>query len=95
MFRDLGYYWLRLGIYIALCISSATIFNGLDKSYGSIQVINNEDFSSSPLRFFYTPHKSHFASENGGKYEQKNLVFTNLNRFLLDSYIFTFLNFGS
>ncbi|XP_045819245.1 ABC transporter G family member 1-like [Trifolium pratense] len=37
MFRDLGYYWLRLGIYIALCISSATIFNGLDKSYGSIQ----------------------------------------------------------
>ncbi|PNX81509.1 ABC transporter G family member 11-like protein, partial [Trifolium pratense] len=37
MFRDLGYYWLRLGIYIALCISSATIFNGLDKGYGSIQ----------------------------------------------------------
>ncbi|CAI8583830.1 unnamed protein product [Vicia faba] len=37
MFRDLGYYWLRLGIYIALAISLATVFNDLDKSYGSIQ----------------------------------------------------------
>ncbi|KAI5385965.1 ABC transporter G family member 1 isoform X1 [Lathyrus oleraceus] len=37
MFRDLGYYWLRLGIYIALAISLATVFNNLDKSYGSIQ----------------------------------------------------------
>jgi len=41
MFRDLGYYWLRLGIYIALAISLATVFNDLDKSNGSIQVINN------------------------------------------------------
>ncbi|AES90628.1 putative xenobiotic-transporting ATPase [Medicago truncatula] len=37
MFRDLGYYWLRLGIYIALAISLATVFNDLDKSNGSIQ----------------------------------------------------------
>ncbi|XP_058758834.1 ABC transporter G family member 1-like [Vicia villosa] len=37
MFRDLGYYWLRLGIYIALAISLATVFNNLDKSFGSIQ----------------------------------------------------------
>lgn len=38
MFRDLGYYWLRLAIYIALAISLATLFCGLDKNYDSIQV---------------------------------------------------------
>ncbi|XP_057417854.1 ABC transporter G family member 1-like isoform X2 [Lotus japonicus] len=37
MYRDLGYYWLRLGIYIALAISVATLFINLDKSNGSIQ----------------------------------------------------------
>ncbi|XP_027347919.1 ABC transporter G family member 11-like [Abrus precatorius] len=37
MFRDLGYYWLRLAIYIALAISLATIFYDLDTSYRSIQ----------------------------------------------------------
>ncbi|XP_004504817.1 ABC transporter G family member 1-like [Cicer arietinum] len=37
MFRDLGYYWLRLGIYVALATSLATVFYDLGTSYGSIQ----------------------------------------------------------
>ncbi|KAL4392540.1 hypothetical protein S245_010899 [Arachis hypogaea] len=37
MSRDLGYYWLRLAIYIALAISLATIFYHLDTSYASIK----------------------------------------------------------
>ncbi|XP_074295417.1 ABC transporter G family member 1-like [Silene latifolia] len=37
MFRDLGYYWLRLGIYIALCLCVGTIFHDIGLSYGSIQ----------------------------------------------------------
>ncbi|KAL2343810.1 hypothetical protein Fmac_005095 [Flemingia macrophylla] len=37
MFRDLGYYWLRLVIYVALAISLGTIFYDLGKSYQSIQ----------------------------------------------------------
>ncbi|KAK7363119.1 hypothetical protein VNO77_05249 [Canavalia gladiata] len=37
MFRDVGYYWLRLAIYIALAISLATIFYDLGTSYRSIQ----------------------------------------------------------
>jgi hypothetical protein len=38
MFRDLGYYWLRLGIYVALAISLGTIFYDLGTSNGSIKV---------------------------------------------------------
>ncbi|KAK9678597.1 hypothetical protein RND81_11G222000 [Saponaria officinalis] len=38
MYRDLGYYWLRLGVYIALCICVGTIFHDIGHSYGSIQV---------------------------------------------------------
>ncbi|KAL2906149.1 ABC transporter G family member 11 [Bienertia sinuspersici] len=37
MYRDLGYYWLRLGIYIALCLCVGTIFYDIGQSYGSIQ----------------------------------------------------------
>ncbi|KAJ1702586.1 hypothetical protein LUZ63_002365 [Rhynchospora breviuscula] len=37
MYRDLGYYWLRLAIYIALCICDGTIFHNIGHSYGSIQ----------------------------------------------------------
>ncbi|KAK2437323.1 ABC transporter G family member [Trifolium repens] len=37
MFRDLGYYWLRLGIYVALAISLGTIFYDLGTSNGSIK----------------------------------------------------------
>ncbi|XP_047177424.1 ABC transporter G family member 1-like [Vigna umbellata] len=37
MFRDLGYYWLRLVIYIALGISLATVFHNLGTSYDSIK----------------------------------------------------------
>ncbi|TKY59483.1 ABC transporter G family member 11 [Spatholobus suberectus] len=37
MYRDLGYYWLRLAIYIALAISLATVFYDLGTSYGSIK----------------------------------------------------------
>ncbi|KAJ3707325.1 hypothetical protein LUZ61_011030 [Rhynchospora tenuis] len=37
MYRDLGYYWLRLAIYIALCICDGTIFYNIGHSYGSIQ----------------------------------------------------------
>ncbi|EXC09686.1 ABC transporter G family member 11 [Morus notabilis] len=37
MYRDLGYYWLRLAIYIALCLCVGTIFYDIGKTYGSIQ----------------------------------------------------------
>ncbi|PON33890.1 ABC transporter-like [Parasponia andersonii] len=37
MYRDLGYYWLRLAIYIALCLCVGTIFYDIGTSYGSIQ----------------------------------------------------------
>ncbi|KAE9450005.1 hypothetical protein C3L33_18090, partial [Rhododendron williamsianum] len=37
MYRDLGYYWLRLAIYIALCLCVGTIFFDIGLSYGSIQ----------------------------------------------------------
>ncbi|KAF2283971.1 hypothetical protein GH714_017682 [Hevea brasiliensis] len=37
MCRDLGYYWLRLAIYIALCLCVGTIFHDIGFTYGSIQ----------------------------------------------------------
>nr|BAL46500.1 ABC transporter [Diospyros kaki] len=37
MYRDLGYYWLRLAIYIALCLCVGTIFYNIGSSFGSIQ----------------------------------------------------------
>ncbi|KAF7842992.1 ABC transporter G family member 11-like [Senna tora] len=37
MCRDLGYYWLRLLIYMALALSLATVFHNLGTTYGSIQ----------------------------------------------------------
>ncbi|KAM3275931.1 hypothetical protein ACQJBY_044366 [Aegilops geniculata] len=37
MYRDLGYYWLRFAIYIALCLCCGTIFYDIGHSYGSIQ----------------------------------------------------------
>ncbi|KAL4196292.1 hypothetical protein AMTRI_Chr04g245470 [Amborella trichopoda] len=37
MYRDLGYYWLRLGIYIALCMCVGTIFFDIGHNFGSIQ----------------------------------------------------------
>ncbi|KAK9990285.1 hypothetical protein SO802_025270 [Lithocarpus litseifolius] len=37
MYRDLGYYWLRLAIYIALCLCVGTIFYDIGFTFGSIQ----------------------------------------------------------
>eukprot|EP01018_Ginkgo_biloba_P007521 Gb_18495 [translate_table: standard] len=37
MYRDLGYYWLRVAIYIALCLCVGTIFYNVEQDYGSIQ----------------------------------------------------------
>ncbi|XVE49526.1 hypothetical protein DITRI_Ditri01bG0089600 [Diplodiscus trichospermus] len=37
MYRDLGYYWLRLVIYIALAVFLATVYSHIGMSYGSIQ----------------------------------------------------------
>ncbi|XP_028084673.1 ABC transporter G family member 11-like [Camellia sinensis] len=37
MYRDLGYYWLRLAIYIALCLCVGTIYHNIGSSFGSIQ----------------------------------------------------------
>uniref|UniRef100_A0A7N0VM79 ABC transporter domain-containing protein n=2 Tax=Kalanchoe fedtschenkoi TaxID=63787 RepID=A0A7N0VM79_KALFE len=37
MYRDLGYYWLRLAVYIALCLCVGTLFYDIGNSYGSIQ----------------------------------------------------------
>jgi hypothetical protein len=41
MYRDMGYYWLRLAIYVALSLGLATLFYDLGSSYGSIQVIQS------------------------------------------------------
>ena len=38
MYRDIGYYWLRLAIYVALATGLATVFYDVGSSYGSIQV---------------------------------------------------------
>eukprot|EP01018_Ginkgo_biloba_P004785 Gb_21000 [translate_table: standard] len=37
MYRDLGYYWLRFAIYIALCLCVGTIYYNVGQDYGSIQ----------------------------------------------------------
>ncbi|KAH9712936.1 hypothetical protein KPL71_020187 [Citrus sinensis] len=37
MYRDLGYYWLRFAIYVALGLCIGTIFHNIGSSYGSIQ----------------------------------------------------------
>lgn len=38
MYRDLGYYWLRLAIYVALCICVGTIFYKVGTAFSAIQV---------------------------------------------------------
>jgi hypothetical protein len=38
MSRDIGYYWLRLVIYITLSLCLGSIFFNLNKSYSSIMV---------------------------------------------------------
>ncbi|KAM0952604.1 putative ABC-type taurine transporter [Dioscorea sansibarensis] len=37
MYRDLGYYWLRFVIYIALCLCVGTVYHDIGHDYGSIQ----------------------------------------------------------
>ncbi|KAJ4966461.1 hypothetical protein NE237_018310 [Protea cynaroides] len=37
MHRDLGYYWLRFAIYVALCLCVGTVYYNVGHSYGSIQ----------------------------------------------------------
>ncbi|XP_059448496.1 ABC transporter G family member 1-like [Corylus avellana] len=37
MFRDLGYYWLRLAIYIALAVGLGTVFYNIGDGDGSVQ----------------------------------------------------------
>ncbi|KAI3845464.1 hypothetical protein MKX03_023399 [Papaver bracteatum] len=37
MYRDLGYYWLRLGIYISLCFCIGMIFHDIGHNFDSIQ----------------------------------------------------------
>lgn len=62
MFRDLGYYWLRLAIYIALAITLGTVFYDLGTSYGSIKV-READYDmthiiteTAPALYFSTVH---------------------------------------
>lgn len=38
MYRDKGYYWLRLFIYIGLAIGIGTLFFDIGSGYGSIHV---------------------------------------------------------
>lgn len=40
MYRDLGYYWLRLAIYVILTIALGTIFYNVGYSNSSIKVRN-------------------------------------------------------
>ncbi|KAG6392744.1 hypothetical protein SASPL_146969 [Salvia splendens] len=37
MFRDVGYYWFRFGIYVALCLCVGTVFHNIGSTYSSIQ----------------------------------------------------------
>ncbi|XP_019171496.1 PREDICTED: ABC transporter G family member 11-like [Ipomoea nil] len=37
MFRDLGYYWLRVGIYVALAVGLGYMYNDVENSNNSIQ----------------------------------------------------------
>ncbi|KAI0507059.1 hypothetical protein KFK09_013177 [Dendrobium nobile] len=37
MYRDLGYYWLRFAIYVALCLCVGTIYYHVGHSFGSVQ----------------------------------------------------------
>ncbi|KAD3067294.1 hypothetical protein E3N88_35174 [Mikania micrantha] len=37
MHRDIGYYWMRLGIYLALCLGLGTLFYNVGSNYGSIE----------------------------------------------------------
>ncbi|XP_026377739.1 ABC transporter G family member 11-like [Papaver somniferum] len=37
MYRDLGYYWLRLGVYVLVSVCLGTIFYDIGHSFGSIQ----------------------------------------------------------
>ncbi|XP_077212782.1 uncharacterized protein LOC143847870 [Tasmannia lanceolata] len=37
MYRDLGYYWLRLAIYVAISLCIGTIYTNIGYSFGSIQ----------------------------------------------------------
>ncbi|KAJ8477316.1 hypothetical protein OPV22_021043 [Ensete ventricosum] len=41
MYRDLGYYWLRFAIYVALCLCVGTIYYDVGHSFGSIQACNS------------------------------------------------------
>ncbi|KAL1833596.1 hypothetical protein ACET3Z_003247 [Daucus carota] len=41
MYRDPGYYWLRLVIYVALCLCIGTIFYDVGHSYSAIQAIGS------------------------------------------------------
>ncbi|PNT60606.1 hypothetical protein BRADI_5g02010v3 [Brachypodium distachyon] len=45
MHRDLGYYWLRFAIYIALCLSIGTIYFNIGHTYASIQIFEKERLS--------------------------------------------------
>lgn len=38
MYRDVGYYWLRLGIYISISLCLGTIYNNFGYGYDSIRV---------------------------------------------------------
>ncbi|KAK7819879.1 abc transporter g family member 11 [Quercus suber] len=42
MYRDLGYYWLRLAIYITLGLGLGTVYHNIGHSYASIQVFERE-----------------------------------------------------
>ncbi|KAI3850883.1 hypothetical protein MKX03_035938 [Papaver bracteatum] len=37
MYRDLGYYWLRLGVYVSVSVCLGTIFYDIGHDFGSIQ----------------------------------------------------------
>jgi hypothetical protein len=43
MYRDLGYYWLRLAIYIALAIGLGTVFYEIGDGEGSVQVCESKN----------------------------------------------------
>ena len=53
MYRDIGYYWLRLAIYVALAIGLATVFYDVGASYESIQVWEREREREREIEYFH------------------------------------------
>ena len=77
MYRDLGYYWLRLAIYVALTVALGTIFHNVGYSNSSIKVRNTHRDSYSSNR-----EQDIVSSFKAMQHENLNLIFVVFNYFV-------------